>query len=66
MFPQYQFKLSSGEDTKMPSKRMWNNSRSKEVLGIRYNSQENVVRETVASMVETGWVPAKPVAAAKL
>lgn len=62
LFPQYKFTLSKVPAMKV-RRRQWNNTLSKEVLGIRYAPQEEVIRKTVASMVDPGWVPAKKVAA---
>ena len=66
LYPQYQFSLSTIRDPptrdKHPlgyMKKSWDNSLSKQVLGMSYISDEQCIRETVSSMVEPGWVPAK-------
>ena len=38
------------------------NSLSKRVLGLRYTPIRDTIRDTVASLIDTGFVPAMPVA----
>lgn len=59
LFPQYKFFEASSKSPKA-LRRQWDNTRSKTILGIKYTPQEEVIRATIESMVESGWVPAKP------
>ena len=66
LFPQYAFALSEMKDPPTRAqhprgyvRRQWDNGLSKRVLGLRYTSRVQCIRDTVASMVETGWVPTK-------
>jgi len=62
LFPKWQFSdaQGSGPDKQQEGFRMTDNSRSKAVLGLKYTCLEETIRDSVLSMVENGWVPAKP------
>eukprot|EP00930_Biecheleria_cincta_P085911 TRINITY_DN75279_c0_g1_i1.p1 TRINITY_DN75279_c0_g1~~TRINITY_DN75279_c0_g1_i1.p1 ORF type:complete len:330 (-),score=49.72 TRINITY_DN75279_c0_g1_i1:110-1099(-) len=59
LFPMYQFTDAPGPGPKeIPDGfRTTDNSRSKDVLGIRYTAMEETVRDSVISLAESGWVP---------
>eukprot|EP00747_Dinoflagellata_sp_TGD_P062625 gnl/TRDRNA2_/TRDRNA2_153098_c0_seq3.p1 gnl/TRDRNA2_/TRDRNA2_153098_c0~~gnl/TRDRNA2_/TRDRNA2_153098_c0_seq3.p1 ORF type:complete len:328 (+),score=38.25 gnl/TRDRNA2_/TRDRNA2_153098_c0_seq3:74-1057(+) len=60
MFPTYKFTDAPGKGpAKIPS-RTTDNTRSKTVLGIKYMSHEDCIRDSVSSMVDPGWVPVTP------
>jgi len=49
-----------GSFGKKPTASWTDNTRSKEVLGIQYRPLDDTIRDTVRSMVDTGFVPARP------
>ena len=70
MFPQHQFDDApglEGWDAKLfggnqPKRSGTDNTNSKNVLGINYIPMERTIRDTVESLVKTGFVPPRPVA----
>ena len=67
LFPQYTFTFSAERDPPTRAqhplgylRRQWDNSLSVRLLGLRYIPREQCIKDTVSSMVETGWVPARP------
>lgn len=61
LFPKYKFTDAPGQIPKVPEGfRTTDNARSKEMLGIRYLPVVDTLRDSVTSMIETGWVPATP------
>ena len=73
LFPQHAFALSKMRDPPDRAqhslgylKRQWDNSLSKQLLGMAYRPQEECIRDTVASMVGPGWVPARPAEKSRL
>lgn len=65
LFPDYSWTESTMPDPPF-RKDQWSNAQSKAILGLTYYTDEECVRDTVASMVEPGWVPTKPAGKAKL
>lgn len=59
LFPTYRFTDAPGPGPKkLPDGyRATDISRSKEVLGIKHTAMEDTIRDSVTSMVESGWVP---------
>jgi len=59
MFSQFEFSFPQESAPQQLPKTMWDNSRSKAILGMKYIPQEQTIRDTVESMTTTGWVPAR-------
>jgi nucleoside-diphosphate-sugar epimerase len=59
LFPHISWAISPMPDPPV-AKAMWNNQQSKDILGMTYISDEQCIRDTVASMIKPGWVPTKP------
>ena len=69
LFPDIQFDDPPGPTSwdeklfgKKPSRSGTDNSQSREVLGIEYRPLEETIRDSVSSIVDNGFVPARPVA----
>jgi nucleoside-diphosphate-sugar epimerase len=56
MFPQYQWSESMMPGPGKFLTKTWDNTSSKKILGMKMTSQEECIRATVQSMIETGWV----------
>jgi nucleoside-diphosphate-sugar epimerase len=63
-FPDYQFTDAPGENPAAikPGFRTTDNTLSKEVLGLEYTDMGETFKDSVSSMVDNGFVPAKPAA----